>query len=109
MTEDHCKIEKGCQSGCVDAALSVVEETSSTVQGAQTSPVAAESETTPSPANEGNEPVLGIPSSIIDNAPSTETEVVTLDGTCGAENENIVCGDWWLGGCCSLYGYCGNT
>ena len=34
---------------------------------------------------------------------------VTTDGTCGTQNNNIICGNFPAGGCCSPAGYCGNT
>jgi len=34
---------------------------------------------------------------------------VTTDGSCGTQNGNTVCGNFYLGGCCSSHGYCGNT
>ncbi|KAK4495059.1 hypothetical protein PRZ48_013386 [Zasmidium cellare] len=34
---------------------------------------------------------------------------VTTDGTCGADNDGTICGDWPRGGCCSMYGFCGNS
>ena len=34
---------------------------------------------------------------------------MTTNGTCGASYGGTICGGWAQGGCCSLYGYCGNT
>ena len=53
-----------------------------------------------------NEPTLGQQTT---TAVSPEpTGPVTSDGTCGANNNNSICGNWHLGSCCSMYGFCGN-
>lgn len=55
------------------------------------------------------EPVLGAPT---DEPMPDAVEAAaddTTDGTCGASNGGTVCGNWPNGGCCSLYGFCGNT
>ncbi|KAK9454811.1 glyoxal oxidase N-terminus-domain-containing protein [Dipodascopsis uninucleata] len=57
----------------------------------------------------GDEPVLGKPTSTSLTSTATSTYAVTSDGTCGAANDNMVCGDWIYGNCCSEYGFCGNT
>ncbi|KAK9463832.1 glyoxal oxidase N-terminus-domain-containing protein [Lipomyces oligophaga] len=44
-----------------------------------------------------------------DDDTTTTSSNVTVDGTCGSEYGGTVCGDWYLGNCCSAYGYCGNT
>lgn len=51
------------------------------------------------------EPVPGPPTPV----KAAEAVPVTTDGTCRAGNTGAVCGDWHLGSCCSMYGYCGNT
>ncbi|OJD11254.1 hypothetical protein ACJ73_09578 [Blastomyces percursus] len=33
----------------------------------------------------------------------------TIDGLCGPDNGDTICGDWPTGSCCSPYGFCGNT
>ncbi|KKZ60439.1 hypothetical protein EMCG_00725 [[Emmonsia] crescens] len=33
----------------------------------------------------------------------------TVDGLCGPDNGNTICGDWPGGPCCSAYGFCGGT
>ncbi|EGE82732.2 hypothetical protein RJZ56_005118 [Blastomyces dermatitidis] len=33
----------------------------------------------------------------------------TIDGLCGPDNGNTICGEWPAGPCCSAYGFCGNT
>ncbi|QSS64055.1 glyoxal oxidase [Histoplasma capsulatum] len=33
----------------------------------------------------------------------------TIDGLCGPENGDTICGDWPGGSCCSAYGFCGST
>ncbi|KAK1751034.1 hypothetical protein QBC47DRAFT_417470 [Echria macrotheca] len=34
---------------------------------------------------------------------------VTTDGSCGAGNNNAICGDWPAGNCCSAAGWCGSS
>ncbi|OAX79580.1 hypothetical protein ACJ72_06098 [Emergomyces africanus] len=33
----------------------------------------------------------------------------SVDGLCGPDNGNTICGDWPGGSCCSAYGFCGST
>lgn len=42
-------------------------------------------------------------------AGATATALVTTDGSCGSSNAGEICGNWAQGGCCSMYGFCGNT
>ena len=72
-----CSVAEGCQSGCDGGGTPTTLVTSS---------------------SSSQEPVLGKPTV----APSTGVE--TTDGTCGAINDNTVCGNWPQGSCCSLYG-----
>lgn len=72
-----CLVVEGCQSGCDGEATPT---------------------TKPTGASSSQEPVLGKPTV----APSTG--VTTTDGTCGASNDNTICGNWPQGSCCSLYG-----
>lgn len=37
------------------------------------------------------------------------TAPITSNGTCGIAFNGTICGNWPNGGCCSLYGWCGNT
>ncbi|CAK3788036.1 galactose oxidase [Lecanosticta acicola] len=53
-----------------------------------------------------SEPVLGSPTA---SGTAAATGAVTADGTCGAKNGDTICGNWHLGSCCSMYGFCGNT
>ncbi|KAF2839094.1 carbohydrate-binding module family 18 [Patellaria atrata CBS 101060] len=84
-TSAHCLSSQGCQSGCQDAPT---ETTSETPTGTS-----------------DTEPVLGSP----DQTTSPEDGPETMDGSCGADNGGVVCGTWFLGSCCSMYGFCGNT
>ncbi|MCJ1429075.1 hypothetical protein MMC29_006988 [Sticta canariensis] len=84
-TAAHCDKAQGCQSGCTTGGGG----------GTGTTP--------PTPSSSQAEPVLGAPT----NAPPTGA--TTRDGTCGADNGNTVCGNWVQGGCCSMYGFCGDT
>lgn len=79
-TQDHCLIGRGCQNGCSDA---------------DAAPTPIDSEPLLSPAK---------PLAVL-----AATGSPTTDGTCGANNGGTVCGDWHLGSCCSMYGYCGDT
>ncbi|TVY58153.1 Aldehyde oxidase GLOX1 [Lachnellula cervina] len=48
---------------------------------------------------------------VIDNMPR-DAPVYSTDGTCGPKNGNTICdpnSKVYSGGCCSQYGYCGNT
>ena len=62
-----------------------------------------------------NGPCTGSSSSSSTSASSTSASStgtagsVTTDGSCGTQNGNTVCGNFYLGGCCSSHGYCGNT
>ncbi|KAI9808602.1 MAG: hypothetical protein M1825_003752 [Sarcosagium campestre] len=88
-TDDHCQKSKGCQNGC-DAT-------------APSSPGLPPPK--PPKASQTTEPKLEIPST----GGEKPTGDVTKDGSCGASNKNTVCGNWPLGSCCSMYGFCGNT
>ncbi|OSS46059.1 hypothetical protein B5807_08234 [Epicoccum nigrum] len=89
-TDGHCLAANGCQNGCKGAA-----PTSAATTAAVSRP--------PSTTTSG-EPVLGKPT----NNPTT-TGKETTDGSCGATFNDMVCGSWAQGSCCSMYGYCGNT
>ncbi|KAK5114626.1 hypothetical protein LTR62_002198 [Meristemomyces frigidus] len=80
----HCLVSDGCQSGC---------SASSAAASASTVPL--------------SEPVIVPASSTFGGAAATGA--VTTDGSCGAGNGGTVCGGWSLGGCCSMYGFCGKT
>ncbi|OQO00644.1 hypothetical protein B0A48_13134 [Cryoendolithus antarcticus] len=85
-TDDHCLAKNGCQSGCIDTAPPPPTTTSP-------------------PAQSQSEPVV-VPISTSGVGPAGPA---TTDGSCGAANGGTVCGSWHLGGCCSMYGFCGNT
>ncbi|KAI9841280.1 MAG: hypothetical protein M1837_000816 [Sclerophora amabilis] len=88
-TPEHCQPSKGCQGGC---------------NGAESSAAASSSgPTLEKKASE--EPVLGNPTS----GGAAATGAVTTDGSCGRANDGTVCGDFSLGSCCSVYGFCGDT
>ncbi|GAB7359536.1 hypothetical protein MBLNU230_g6724t2 [Neophaeotheca triangularis] len=90
---EHCARGWGCQSGCLDAA-----------DGVQESEEQAFTISTTGASTSLGEPVLGSPTA--SSAPSGPT---TIDGTCGANNNGTLCGDFERGSCCSLYGFCGRT
>ncbi|KAF1974330.1 glyoxal oxidase [Bimuria novae-zelandiae CBS 107.79] len=92
-TDSHCLVENGCQNGCKDAA-----------PPSTTAPAQSASATRPPSTTTSGEPVLGIPST----SAAEPTGKATIDGSCGANFGNTVCGDWPQGSCCSMYGYCGN-
>lgn len=77
VTPDHCLVKNGCQNGCSDVAPTQSE---------------------PPLASISSEPVL----SPVGGGSGGPT---TTDGTCGATNQNTVCGDWPNGNCCSVYGF----
>ncbi|KAH0536443.1 hypothetical protein FGG08_006683 [Glutinoglossum americanum] len=60
---------------------------------------------------------MGSVDQLLDSEPVISTQTngpksgggVTTDGNCGAANGGTTCGDWPLGSCCSMYGFCGNT
>jgi hypothetical protein len=54
------------------------------------------------------EPIMGAPADV-ETAPAVFAAAVTSDGTCGKAHGGTTCGNWPLGGCCSLYGFCGDT
>lgn len=88
VTDDHCLVSNGCQSGCTGASPSDQAPVASTATS--------------------QEPKI-IPVTSTAAAGATSAAAVTADGTCGLMNNNTVCGDWKNGNCCSLYGYCGNS
>lgn len=81
--DGHCLVENGCQNGCTNGNPTQPEE----------------------PTTTAGEPVLGKPT----QEPDADTGVPTTDGSCGAQFNNQICGDWPQGSCCSMYGYCGST
>ncbi|KAF1983887.1 carbohydrate-binding module family 18 [Aulographum hederae CBS 113979] len=89
-TEDHCSSSNGCQNGCSGSDPTTPDEP------ADPSPSAS--------ATGSLEPVLPMPTQ-----GSGTGGPETTDGNCGANFEGTVCGDWHLGACCSMWGYCGNT
>ncbi|KAF2275068.1 DUF1929-domain-containing protein [Westerdykella ornata] len=89
-TDGHCLPANGCQNGCTGGATTAAPKPSATQPPSSTT---------------SGEPVLGKPS---DN-PDVPEGPPTTDGTCGAKFGNTVCGNWYQGSCCSMYGYCGNT
>ncbi|KAK4555299.1 hypothetical protein LTR86_007596 [Recurvomyces mirabilis] len=90
-TTDHCLVSNGCQSGCSDA----------------TTTTSAPTTTAPAAASSGNsEPVI-VPAT--NPAGAIPTGPATTDGSCGSLRGDTVCGEWPLGACCSMYGFCGNT
>ncbi|EOD52800.1 putative glyoxal oxidase protein [Neofusicoccum parvum] len=102
-TDGHCLASNGCQSGCTGAASSAAGTSKAATSKAATSskPATAVSSST-------QEPVLGSPTASTSGA-ATATGKVTTDGSCGASNGGTICGNWPKGGCCSMYGFCGNT
>lgn len=95
-TEGHCLPANGCQNGCTGSTPA----TTAPVQLVTTA-------TRPPSTTTSGEPVLGKPSSLAD--PEIPTGKPTIDGTCGATFANTICGTWYQGSCCSMYGYCGDT
>ncbi|KAH0373081.1 DUF1929-domain-containing protein, partial [Aureobasidium melanogenum] len=101
-TDGHCLTANGCISGCKSAASSSVAAPTSAV----VSSVASSNANSAAASSTTGEPVI---SAVSSSASSAATGTVTKDGTCGATNDNTICGDWPQGSCCSMYGYCGNT
>ncbi|KAF4310289.1 putative glyoxal oxidase protein [Botryosphaeria dothidea] len=98
-TDDHCLASNGCQNGCKGASSSA----------AGTSKAAATSKPATTVSSSTQEPVLGSPTAASSSGSASATGQVTTDGTCGASNGGTICGNWSKGGCCSMYGFCGNT
>lgn len=89
-TSAHCSVSRGCQLGCSGfQKLFKAPERRDTNAGSS-EPVMAAVKTPPGRTKAVNGPE-------------------TKDGTCGAKNNNAVCGNWKNGNCCSMYGFCGNT
>lgn len=108
-TPQHCLVENGCQSGCTDAMLA--SGTGSTAPPTTANTASSGSSAAASSAT-NSEPVISAATSSV--PASEQTGAVTTDGTCGSANGNTVCGDWYLGQCCSMYGVsqriiCGHT
>lgn len=80
-TTAHCLPANGCQNGCTTTTT--------------TNP--------PVSTTSSGEPVIS-PTGGGGNGGGQ-----TTDGSCGASNGNTICGTWPQGGCCSQYGFCGNT
>lgn len=79
----HCLVSNGCQSGCTGGNPTTTAN--------------------PPTSTSSGEPILPSPTTGGGNGAQT------TDGTCGAGHGGTICGNWPLGGCCSMYGYCGNT
>jgi hypothetical protein len=92
-TDGHCLVANGCISGCKSATTTKAAPTSAAL-----SSVASSRVDTAAPSSTTGEPVISAVSSSAGTAP---TGTVTKDGTCGATNDNTVCGDWAQGSCCS--------
>ncbi|KAK7513250.1 glyoxal oxidase [Phyllosticta citriasiana] len=108
-TEGHCLVANGCQSGCSGAgskpsSTSAAKPSSISGSASTKSPVSKPVSSTQSSSTQ--EPLLGTSRS---SAAPTATGKVTTDGSCGATYGGTICGNWAAGGCCSMYGYCGNT
>ncbi|RKF73992.1 Aldehyde oxidase GLOX [Golovinomyces cichoracearum] len=86
-SSSHCMKSKGCQHGC-----------SGFEQIVKSSKVKAVKK------DDSSEPVIKGPTTML-VAGGAETK----DGTCGALNNNTICGNWANGNCCSMYGFCGST
>ncbi|KAF2757542.1 galactose oxidase [Pseudovirgaria hyperparasitica] len=80
-TDGHC-LPPSCQSGCRTATASATGPTDT------------------------GEPVLARPTTATGPQP---TGAITTDGNCGVDFNYTMCGDWYKGRCCSMYGYCGST
>lgn len=99
-TDGHCLVSNGCQNGCTNAAA-----TSAPPQSV-VAPAGTPSATQPPPTAASGEPVLALPSA---SSAAQPTGQATVDGSCGVDHGNSICGNWASGSCCSMYGYCGNT
>lgn len=80
-TNQHCLRSRDCQSECTEGSVP-----------------APASSTTPL-----NEPTLPRPT----ETPSV-TGNATEDGNCGIDYGDRICANFSMGGCCSIFGYCGN-
>lgn len=83
-TQNHCSVDDGCQHGCSNSFRFGLRDLSTTTAHL--------------------EPVIKGPTTIM-----AAGGMDTKDGSCGAKNNNTVCGNWVNGNCCSMYGFCGNT
>jgi len=89
----HCGA--GCQNGPCTGSSSSGSSSSSSTSASSTSASSTSASSTSASST---------------SASSTGTAgSVTTDGSCGTQNGNTVCGNFYLGGCCSSHGYCGNT
>jgi len=107
-TDGHCLVSSGCISGC--SALSSASAASSAAASVATSAAASLAVSTAQQdgTTSTQEPVIA-PATSTATGSTAATGLATTDGTCGASNDNTVCGDWAQGSCCSMYGFCGNT
>ena len=64
---------------------------------------------TPTSQSAIGEPTVGQDRTVAVTGAAATQGGVTIDGTCGAHNGGSICENWPKGGCCSMYGYCGNT
>lgn len=101
-SDGHCLVANGCISGCSAAATT----TAAPNPPADTSKAAADGSSAAQSSTTG-EPVISGATTTAAGGAATGT--ATKDGTCGANYDNTVCGDWAQGSCCSMYGYCGNS
>jgi len=94
----HCGA--GCQNGPCTGSSSSGSSSSSSTSASSTSASSTSASSTSASSTSASST----------SASSTGTAgSVTTDGSCGTQNGNTVCGNFYLGGCCSSHGYCGNT
>ena len=105
-TQAYCLKSNGCQSGCMDG---IIGQSTGGSSVPPTSPIHTSNSQSQSVATNtrGSEPVIGPVSSTA--AATSAAGPVTTNGQCGSTHGNEICGDWPLGSCCSMYGFCGNT
>jgi len=109
FTDAYCGL--GCVADCTTAALTTINMPWTTFVSRVASSTISDVTLA---AN--SEPVLGSPTGISISVTRTSVAVlptptmtISSDGTCGIQSGGTVCGDWPLGSCCSMYGWCGNT
>ena len=108
-TDAHCGF--GCASGCTATSVhsfNVVPTAPQFSTASSTFDILPTYHSSSQSAANGEASIAPM-ATVGSQGPPSPTASVTTDGTCGAAYDGMVCGNWSMGSCCSMYGFCGNT
>ncbi|KHJ35015.1 putative glyoxal oxidase [Erysiphe necator] len=100
-TINHCLVERGCQSGCTSSGK--VDNLATFKDKATHIPP-----NKPFLYSQNQKEHVNYKSNDLEEF-ALKYGVETQDGMCGSNNDLKICGNWFSGNCCSLYGFCGNS